>query len=142
MLIYYMKLLVLALFGVSSGMLSAAGLFAVITSVGLINRFAKVTKTTQYIQLYEEMIILGATLGNLAFLFNWKITVELWGTAIIGLICGIFVGCFVICLAETIRALPIFIRRARIANGVGYIILAIALGKGVGNILYQFWLYY
>lgn len=135
---YILKMILLGIFGFAGGAISASGFFAILTIVGVINRFAKVTHTAKHIKLYEDMIIIGATLGNVLVLFKLVIHVGMVGCAVFGLISGIFIGSFLVCLAETIKALPIFIRRVRISNGLGYIILFLAFGKGIGSLMYFF----
>ena len=53
-----------------------------------------------------------------------------------GLAVGIFVGCLVMSLAETLKALPAISRRLKLAVGLPYVILAIALGKTAGALVY------
>ena len=53
-----------------------------------------------------------------------------------GLSCGIFVGCLVMSLAETLKALPVLSRRLRLAVGLPYLLLAIAAGKCAGSLYY------
>ena len=45
-------------------------------------------------------------------------------------------GCLVMSLAETLKALPTISRRIRLAVGLQYVILAIALGKLAGSLVY------
>lgn len=131
-----LKLLAELSIGLSAGGFTAAGYFAVITSVGMINRVVDVTNTKQYIPFFEEIIILGASLGNLAFVLDLHLPFGTVGALLYGLFAGMFIGLFAVCLAESIKALPIFIRRVRIATGLGFIVLAIGLGKAVGHLLY------
>ena len=49
----FWEAVILIMFGTSAGALTAAGYFAVINSIGMINRVAAVTKTTKYIFYYE-----------------------------------------------------------------------------------------
>ncbi len=140
------KTIVLGMLAFGGGSVSAAGIFALITSIGLINRFAKISRTAAYIHLYEEFIVAGATVGNIWFLFDlglpgWMSAAGLWFCAFWGLIAGIYVGCFSVCLAETTRAIPVMVRRTRIAEGLGWLILALALGKGLGGLFCYLWLY-
>ncbi len=135
------KILLIAVFGLGAGSLTAAGYFAVITSVGLINRMADVTHTKRSLLLYEEMIILGASLGNIFLIFDIHVPGGMPVTALFGLFAGMFTGLLVVCLAETTKALPIFARRIRIGAGLGVIILMIGLGKAVGHLVYYFFLY-
>lgn len=136
-----LKIFLEVLFGLGAGSLTAAGYFAIITSVGLINRMADVTHSKNRLLLYEEMIIWGVILGNAVFIFDIHVPVAAVGTVIFGLLSGMFVGLLVVCLAETTKALPIFIRRVRIGAGLGVIILMVGLGKAVGHLLYYFFLY-
>jgi stage V sporulation protein AB len=138
---YVFKVVIEALFGLCGGSLTAAGYFAVLTSIGIFNRIADVTKTTHRIRLYEEMIILGAVAGNVVSVFKLKVPLGLPGTVVYSLLSGMFIGLFAVCLAESIKAIPIFLRRARIGAGLGYIILMIALGKAVGQLVYYLKLY-
>ncbi len=141
-----------ALFGVGAGALTAAGFFAVITAVGLINRVAAVTKTTKHLLFYEEVIIAGAVTGTVLSVFDVKLadtvvgrSVPVWlivgSLIVVGVIAGMYVGLFVVSLAETTKALPIFIRRVRIGAGLGLVVLMIGLGKAVGQLIYYLVLY-
>lgn len=145
----------LVLFGLAAGAITAAGFFAVVTAVGIVNRVAAVTKTTGSLILYEEVLVWGAVVGTVLSLFDIKLpgsimsgVAEEWvqwivmlGVALIGVVAGMYVGLFVVSLAETTKALPIFIRRVRIGAGLGLVILMIGLGKAVGELIYYFVLY-
>jgi stage V sporulation protein AB len=135
------KLLLEILFGFSAGSLTAAGFFAVVTSVGMINRIADVSNTKQHIILLEEMIIWGAAAGNIYSLFPLKLPIGIVGVVLYGLASGMFIGLFSVSLAENVKALPIFIRRVRIGKGLGMVILMIGLGKSVGHLIYYLFLY-
>lgn len=136
-----LKLVLEVLLGLGAGALTAAGYFAIITSVGLINRVADVTHTKQHLILYEEMIIWGVILGNAVFIFDIPVPLGVIGVVLYGLFAGMFIGLLVVCIAETTKGLPIFIRRVRIGGGLGIIILMIGLGKAVGHLIYYFLLY-
>ena len=133
------------LFGLGAGAITASGLFALVSTIHLINRFAAVTKTTEHLILYENMVILGATIGNIIFIFNISFlmteSIQIVCSIIYGLVAGIFIGTFLVCLAETIKALPIFVRRVRIGAGLGWVILSVAIGKCFGHLVYYLLLY-
>lgn len=82
--------------------------------------------------LYETLLILGGTWGNLAdfysvaFPFPGKFVLAVCGTAV-----GIFVGCLVMSLAETLKALPILNRRIGLAVGLQYVDPGGGCGKGI-----------
>ena len=131
-----LKYIMTGLLCLGGGAVSAAGIFAIITSVGLINRYAKVTNTASHIRLYEDMIMLGAALGNIWLLYEIPVPVGIAGAAVFGLMSGIYVGSFAVCLA-----IPVLVRRTRIAGGLGWAVLCIALGKGIGSLVYYLRLY-
>lgn len=129
--------LFLILFGVSSGGIIAAGVFAFLAIIGVYPRLIGKTKTKQHIMLYETLIVAGGILGNISDFYEIPI---LWGgpvlLAVMGLSTGIFVGCLVMSLAETLKALPTINRRIRLGVGFQYVILSISLGKVAGSLLY------
>ena len=138
-------LVILSIWGLSAGALTAAGLFAVINSIAMINRAADVSKTRKHLLLYEDCIVVGAILGNSMSFMEFQIHVsEFIGLiilAIFGIIAGMFIGLFVVSLAETLKVMPILFRRFKIGSGVGVIILMIGLGKAVGHVIYYLFLY-
>lgn len=136
-----LKIFIEILIGLSAGGFTAAGYFAVITSVGMINRIVDVTNTKEYIPFFEEIIILGASIGNFIYILDLIVPLGTVGAVLYGLLSGMFIGLFAVCLAESIKALPIFIRRVRIGTGLGVVVLAIGLGKAVGHLLYYLKLY-
>ena len=127
----------LAFFGLAAGAVTAAGYFALITSVGMINRAAASTGTTKSIFFYEECLLFGVVTGNCLSMFNISIDIGTAGIVMYGVFSGMFIGLLVVSLAETLKALPIFIRRVRIGSGLGMI----GLGKAAGHIIYYFFLY-
>ena len=129
---------VIIFIGAMSGVFTAAGLFALITSVGVINRYADVSGTSRHVSLYEECIIIGATAANV---LGITVRIGMTGCIIFGLISGIFIGTFLISLAETVKALPIFVHRAKAGTGLGFIVAATAAGKALGQLVYYLYMY-
>lgn len=138
-------LLLLGIWGLAAGALTAAGLFAVINSIAMINRAADVTKTKKHLLLYEDCIVVGAILGNSMSFMEFQLHISnfigLIIIVIFGTIAGMFVGLFVVSLAETMKVIPIFFRRFKVGAGLGILILMIGLGKAVGHIIYYLFLY-
>ena len=134
------------------GLLSSGGVFTVFVTVGLVPRFADKTHTAHKILLYENSIVAGAVAGCILSVypdfFNQVIGQtalmnilkwELWGNlvlAVFGIFAGMFVGCFAIAIAEMLNTIPIFTRRISLGKGVGIVMLALALGKTVGALIY------
>ena len=131
--------ILLVLIGLSSGALVAGGLFGFIVSLGVVSDFADRTHTADRILLYENAIILGGVLGNIFYIY--QISIAFKGSVIFlglfGLFAGIFTGCWAMALAEILNVFPIFVRRTKLIKCIPYIIISIAIGKGVGSIIYS-----
>ena len=154
----FLRQLLLAVIGVSSGLIVSAGVFTVLISVGLIPRFAGKMHVARKIFVLEEMVILGTLAGGFfsifsdwgkagAFvreheLFGRNATQGVWnliGTVflmIFGIFAGIFVGCLALAIAEMLNTIPIFARRIGFRHGLGIAILAVSLGKLLGSLIY------
>lgn len=131
------QLAVLAFIGLSAGGVIAAGVFAFLAIIGVFPRLIGKTRTNRHILLYETVIVVGGVLGNVSDIYEVPI---LWGgnlfLGIFGLSVGIFVGCLVMSLAETLKALPTINRRIHLAVGLQYVILSIGIGKLIGSLTY------
>lgn len=125
--------------GLSGGGLVAAGVFAFITILGLVPRLAARTHTAAQVKRYENWIILGAFFGNLVNLFDPPLTGGILFLAIWGVCSGIFVGCLVMSLAETLDTVPTINRRIRLSVGIQYVIAGIGIGKAAGSLVYFFY---
>ena len=149
--------ILLGIIGVSSGLIVSAGVFTVLISVGLIPRFAGKMHVARKIFVLEEMVVLGTLFGGFFSVFSdWGMVGEfvrshnlfgsgtegLWkftGTVfllVFGVFAGIFVGCLALAIAEMLNTIPVFARRIGFRHGLGIAILAVALGKLLGSLLY------
>ena len=128
----------LAVIGLSAGLIVAGGLFAFIASLGVVSDIADRTHTGSKILLYEDATTVGGILGNLIFIYRIPIPGGTFFQIVFGLFTGIFVGCWALSLAETLNVFPIFIRRVKLVRCIPYIILGIAIGKGIGSLIYFF----
>lgn len=124
--------------GVSSGFLVSGGMYALITTLGIINRLAQNTHTASKIKIYEECVIWGATIGSVIWIYSVNIPFGVSFYIFFGLVSGIYAGCLAVALAEVIKTIPVFMFRTGIREGLGFIILAMAIGKGLGGIVYFF----
>ncbi len=106
----------------------------------------------------EEMVVFGTLFGGFfsifsdwgmigAFvrghnLFGSEATEGVWNLLgmlfllIFGTFAGIFVGCLALAIAEMLNTIPIFARRIGFRHGLGIAILAVALGKLTGSLIY------
>lgn len=130
--------IILALIGLSSGVAVAGGLFAFIVELGVISDFADRTHTADEILLYEDCTALGGIIGNLVYLFKLSIPFGNLLLPVFGILAGIFVGCWSMALAEILNVFPIFIRRIKIVRYIAAFIISMALGRGVGAMLFFF----
>ena len=152
------KLILLAVIGASAGMIVSGGVFTVLISVGLIPRFAGKMHVARRIFILEEMVVYGTLMGGYASIFNdWSMigqfvrehhifctgaTDGIWNflatilLLLYGLFAGIFVGCLALAIAEMLNTIPIFARRVGFRHGLGVAILAVALGKLTGSLIY------
>ena len=153
----YLKLFLLGVCGLSFGLLSSAGVFTVLASVGLIPRFAGKMHVANKVFLLEEAVIFGTLVGGFfsvfgkygnigAFLLSTQIfgeytaqVVKYGGNILLsggGFFAGMFVGCLAFAIAEMLDSIPIFARRIGFRHGLGVAILAAALGKLMGSLIY------
>ncbi|MFG6322756.1 MAG: stage V sporulation protein AB [Lachnospiraceae bacterium] len=135
--------------GISSGIMVSAGVFTVLFVVGLVPRFAGRTDTARCELFYEECLIFGALLADILSVFpiegsigefveqvSFLRSALILLLVLIGFFAGIFVGCLSIALAEVLDGIPIFARRIRLKMGVSIAVLAVALGKIAGSLVY------
>ena len=130
--------ILLTLIGLSAGIVVAGGLFAFVSGLGVISDFADRTHTGEHIMLYENAVALGGILGNIFFIYHIFVPYGGWLVPVFGVFGGIFVGCWAMALAEILNLLPIFVRRMKLFECIPYIILGIAIGKGIGAFIFFF----
>lgn len=128
----------LAIIGFCGGVIIAGGVVGLLIGLSIVPRYAGVTHTGKHILLYEDFTLLGTVLGNLYFLYQWPIPGGRIFLILYGLFTGIFLGGWVMALAEMADVFPIFSRRLKFAEGLRWAILAVALGKSMGSLLYYY----
>ena len=126
----------LVFFGVSSGLLVSAGVFAFIAAIGIVPRMAWRTKTKHFVRFYEDMIVLGGVWGTTAMFVDYRLPSWGWGIMAVSLLEGVFVGVLAMALTEVLNVMPILMRRTRLTRGLRWIITAFALGKVAGSLIY------
>ena len=131
-----MKELFLVFYSAASGVLVSAGVFAFIAAIGIVPRMAWRTGTRQYIRLYEDAIVLGGLWGTTAMFVDYCLPSWGWLTGLFALMAGVFIGVLAMALTEVLNVMPILMRRARLTKGLPWIILAFALGKVFGSLVY------
>ena len=84
------------------------------------------------------MSLLGTVAGTIVTLFPVRIPLGPFFLAVCGVFFGIFLGGWILALAEIVNIFPIFARRIGITKGYSLIVIAIAVGKTAGS-LYHFY---
>ena len=128
----------LALVGLSAGVTVAGGLFSFIIGLGIGSELADRTHTAKHVLLYEDCVAVGGVLGNLMYIYHIALPMGTILLACFGLFAGIFVGCWAMALTEALDVIPIFMRRIKLTRYLSWFILGIAMGKGLGSLLF-FW---
>jgi len=153
----FFKQIFLGICGLSFGILSSAGVFTVLVSVGLIPRFAGKMHVAKKVFVLEEAVVLGTIFGGFLSIFSeygqlgsfilsrqplGENTVLVWkwiGSGLLilwGFFAGMFVGCLALAIAEMLNSIPIFARRIGFRHGLGIAITAAAFGKLLGSLAY------
>ena len=130
--------ILLVAFGLSGGLLVAGGLFAFLTLVGVITRLAAGTKTAKYLKFYEDTALVGATLGNIAYVYGVGLPGGNFGLFLSGLGAGVFTGCLAAALAEVVKMMPVLSERVSLKQGMVALMVIFAFGKMFGAILTLF----
>ena len=129
---------ILILLGFSSGVVIAGAVFAFIAIIGVVPRLAQKTATQKHIKLYEEAIICGGIFGAATQMINFRLPIGTVPVAALALCTGVFFGCLAVSLAEVLDVIPVLSRRVRLQTGMAAFMLAIALGKLAGSVMYCF----
>ena len=79
---------------------------------------------------------MGGVAGNLLCVFQPRMGFLVFLLPVFGLLAGIFVGCWAMALAEVLNVFPIFIRRLKIVRCTAVFIISMALGRGIGALIY------
>lgn len=137
-----MQRILLVIIGLATGLIESGGTVAFISIIGIIPIMAHYTKTTHYMMLYEDMIILGTILASISTFWSLRFPIGAIGEIAFAFAFGIFVGVFIIALAEVLDVLPIFNRRIKLKKGVIFVILALAVGKAIGSLCYFIYPYF
>lgn len=128
--------ILLAVIGFSSGVIIAGGVVGLLIGLSIVPRYAGVTHTGKHILLYEDITLLGILFGNLFSLYQWHLPGGTVLLLFIGLFSGIFLGGWIMALAEMADVFPIFFRRIKLTEGISFVVTAIALGKAFGSLYY------
>lgn len=131
-----MEQVLVGVIGFASGFIVAGGVVALMVGLGIITRFIGVSRTAKRVAWYENAILLGTIAGTILTVFQVKLVLGIWVLAVAGHFMGIFVGGWIMALAEVINVFPVYSRRLGITKGFSWIVMAIAVGKVTGGLLH------
>lgn len=131
-----MKQILLALIGFSGGFIVAGGVVALMVGLGIITRFIGISHTAKHISYCEDAVLLGTIAGTIVTVFDVKLVIGVWFLILSGLFMGIFVGGWIMALAEVINVFPVYCRRLGITKGLSWVIITVAAGKTLGSLLF------
>ena len=131
-----MNTFLLIILGLCSGILVSGGVSGLLTSLSIFPRYAAITKSSSHLSLYEDVSFLGIVLGNVFSIFSPQIALSTPGLVLFGGFSGIFLGSWILALAEISQVFPVFFRRVGISCGFFGIFLSVCIGKILGSLLY------
>ncbi|TCK92439.1 stage V sporulation protein AB [Natranaerovirga hydrolytica] len=132
----WINYIILAIIGFGAGIVISGGVFAFIAVIGLIPRIIRKTNTQDFVHVYEDAVTFGGIFGVLCLVFNIRVPIGVLGSGIFGIFAGVFVGGLAVSLAEVLNVIPILTRRMNIHRGMSYLIVALAMGKMIGSLVY------
>ena len=122
--------------GFCGGVIIAGGVFAFLAIIGVVPRLAIKTGTQKRIKLYEDCLMIGGVFGTLNLPFELSIPLGIPALLVFGLAGGVFVGSVAVSLAEVLAVIPILSRRIHLKRGMAIFMVALALGKMIGALIY------
>lgn len=122
--------------GFCAGIIVAGGVSGLLIGLSIVPRYAGITHTANHIFLYEDMSLLGTVAGTIVTLFPVRIPLGPFFLAVCGVFFGIFLGGWILALAETAKVFPVFARRLKLSQGLSPVIISIAAGKALGSLFY------
>ncbi len=128
--------ILLGVIGLCAGMAVAQAVAALAAAIGVYPRLAAKVHEAKYILWFETVAQLGIVVGTVLSVFPVKIVFARSIAVIWGGFVGVYVGCFLMALAEVVQAFPIMFRRTKMKLGLNYFVVAIAIGKLCGSLYY------
>ena len=132
--------LILCFIGFCAGIIVAGGVSGLLIGFPLFPAppppHAGITHTADQIFLYEDLTLLGTVAGTVVTLLPIRIPLGPFFLAVCGVFFGIFLGGWILALAEIAKVFPVFARRLKLSQGLSPVIISIAAGKALGSLFY------
>lgn len=120
----------------SLGFFIASGLVALVIGLGIVTRYAGITKTAESLRFYECCCMAGALFGDFFSLGTFSFSLPSWTAGVFWLFAGIYLGSWIIALGEVVNLFSILCRRIGLTRGLPFVILCMAAGKIAGSLYY------
>lgn len=124
--------------GICAGLIISGGVVGLLIGLSIIPRYAGLTHTANHILFYEDATLLGTVLGNIVYLFEIPLPLGAPFLVLYGGLSGIFLGAWILALAEMADIIPIFSRRIKFTKGLPIVMICVALGKIAGSLYYYY----
>lgn len=124
--------------GICAGLIISGGVVGLLIGLSIIPRYAGITHTANHILFYEDATLLGTVLGNIVYLFEISLPLGAPFLVFYGGLSGIFLGAWILALAEMADIIPIFSRRIKFTKGLPIVMICVALGKIAGSLYYYY----
>ena len=131
--------LFLLLVGGAAGALVAGGVVALTVGLGITERFIGITHTAKAAKGFENCHLSGGPGRQPAYRIYPGGGLGEAVLAAAGVFWGIFVGGWIMALAELLHVFPVFLRRLGVTKGKSLIVISLAAGKMLGSLL-GFWM--
>ena len=122
--------------GFCAGIIVAGGVSGLLIGLSIVPRYAGITHTANHIFLYEAMTLRGTVARTIVTLSPVMIPLGPFFLAVCGVFFGIFLGGWILALAEIAKVFPVFARRLKLTQGLSLVIISIAAGKTFGSLFY------
>ena len=120
----------------AEGLAVGAGLAALVVLLTVAARLARITATSGWARGYQWALVLGTCAAASYEVWPWSLRGPRALAAVLGLGMGVFLGMLVAALAEVVAVVPRAARRFGLVGHLPRFVLAVALGKTLGAVLW------
>lgn len=120
----------------AEGLAVGAGLAALVVLLTVAVRLARLTATSGWGGAYQWALVLGTLAAASYEVWPWTLHGPAALAAVLGLGMGVFLGMLVSALAEVVAVVPRAARRFGLVANLPRLVLAVALGKTLGAVLW------
>lgn len=111
-----------------------AALAVFVVALDIVPRLARLTGTQGWRGAYEAALAVGAVAAAATSIWPLSLRLPPVLVALLSLAIGAFVGLVAAALTEVVGVLPILSRRVGLRRRLGWLVLALVVGKTVGSL--------